>query len=103
MLADSLLKKILNLIQFLALVGLSCQVSYGRLNNSVSSIARYAELRISFSLNGYYPALENIFQSSMRVNSTMMGVVGPIVHTMQSHYLVVVSVGQLHSWFGCSP
>ena len=44
--AASLVKKSLKLLQFLARVGFSFQVSHGRLNNLVSSMARYAERRI---------------------------------------------------------
>ena len=43
---ESLVKKSLKLIQFLELVGLSHQVSHGRLNNTVSLMESYAERRI---------------------------------------------------------
>ena len=76
MLASSLVNNILKLIQFLALVGLSLQVSHSRFKNTVYSMARYAERRMFFSVNGSSPDLMNIFQSSMRVNSYAMGVFG---------------------------
>ena len=76
MLAASLVKKILKLLQFLALVGLSLQVSHGRLNNAVSLMARYAEQMIFFSLYGSSPASTNSLYYLMRVNSTAMGLVG---------------------------
>ena len=72
MLAAYLVNKSLKLIQFLALVSLSLQVSHGRLNNTVSSVASYAEQRIFFSVNGYSPDSVNILQSSIQVNSTVM-------------------------------
>ena len=59
----SLVNKTLKLLHFLALVGLSRQVSHVRLNNLVSLMARYSEQSIFFSVNGYYPSLENILQS----------------------------------------
>ena len=76
MLAASLVNKSSKLLQFLALVGLSRQVSYDRLKNPVSLISRYAEQRIFFSVSGSSPDLANSFQSSMQVNITAMGVVG---------------------------
>ena len=76
MLAAYLVNKSLKLIQLLALVGLYLQVSHGRLNNTVSLVASYAEQRIFFSVNGYSPASGKIFQSSMQVNSTVMEVAG---------------------------
>ena len=60
----------------LYMINRNSQVSHGGLNNTVSSMTRYAYRRIFFSVNGYYPALESIFQSSTQVNSTTMGVVG---------------------------
>ena len=76
MLAASLVKKSLKLLQFLALVGLSHKVSHARFNNPVSSMARYTEQRIFFLVNGSSPASENSFRSLMQVHSTAMGVVG---------------------------
>ena len=76
MLAASLLKKSLKLLHFLALLGLSHQVSHGRLNNPVSLMENYAEQRIFFSVNVYSPASVDSLQSSMRVNSTAMVVLG---------------------------
>ena len=76
MLAASLVKKSLKLLQLLALVGLSRQLSRGRLKNSVSSMTSYAEKMVFFSFNGSSLASENIFQSSMWVNIDAMGVVG---------------------------
>ena len=61
----SLVKKSLKLIQLLALVGLSHQVSHVRLNNPVSAMARYVEQMIFFSVNGSSTALENSLQASM--------------------------------------
>ena len=74
MLDASLVKKSLKLLQFLALVLLSCQVPHGRLKNKVSSMESYAEQRF-FSVNGSSLALENSLQSSMQVNITVMLVV----------------------------
>ena len=48
MLAAYLVKKSFQLLHFLALVGLSHQVSHGRLKNPVSFMARYAERRVFF-------------------------------------------------------
>ena len=75
MLSDSLVKKSFKLLQFLALVGLSCQVPHGRLKNKVSSMESYAEQIIFFSVNGSSLASENSLQSSMQVNITVMLVV----------------------------
>ena len=61
MLADSLVKKNLKLLQCLDLVGLHFQVSPGRLNNLVSLMERYAEQMIFFSVNAYSPSSANIF------------------------------------------
>ena len=76
MLAASLIKKILKLLHFLMLVGSYRHVSHGRLNNRVSLMARYAEQRVFFSVNGSSPDLANSLQSLMRLNSTAMGEVG---------------------------
>ena len=57
-------------------MGLSRQVSHGRLNNPVSFKESYAEQRIFFSVNGSSPDSENNLQSSMQVNGTEIGVVG---------------------------
>ena len=65
MLSASLVKKSLKLLQFLALVGLSCKASHGRFNNTMSSMERYSEQRIFSLVNGSSPALENSLQSSM--------------------------------------
>ena len=71
-----MVKKSLKLLQFLALVGLSRQVSHGRSNNLMYLTERYAEKRIVFSVNISYPASKNSLQFSMQVNITAMGVVG---------------------------
>ena len=75
MLDASLVKNSLELLHFLAHVGFSEQVSHGRLNNPVYLMEMYAEQGISLLVNGSSPAFENNLQSSMRVNSTTMGVV----------------------------
>ena len=48
MLAASFVKNSFKLVKFLAIVGLSCHVSHGRLNNIVSYMSRYAEKIIFF-------------------------------------------------------
>ena len=76
MLAASLVKKILKLLLFFALMGLSHQVSYGMLDNPVSLMARYSDQIVSFSVNSSSPDLANSLKSSIQVNSTAMGVAG---------------------------
>ena len=75
MLDSSLVNKSLQLLQLLALAGLSRQVPHGRLNKPVSLMEMYVEQRVFFSANGSSPALANSLPSSIRVNSNVMGVV----------------------------
>ena len=75
MLAASLVKKRLELLHILALVGLSRQLSHIRLNNTVSSMQGIQIKGYFLSVNGSSPASANSLQSSMRVNSTVMEVV----------------------------
>ena len=76
MLAASLVEKSLKLLQFLALMGLSRQVSQVRLNRPMPSMESYAEQRIFFSVNLSSSYLANSLPSSMWVNITAMVVVG---------------------------
>ena len=75
-LSTSLVKKSLKLLQFFTLVGFSSQESHGRLKNRVSSMARYLEWSIFVSVCGSSPTSDNSLQSTMQVNSTVVGVVG---------------------------
>ena len=75
MLDASLVNKSLKLLKFLELLGLYLQVSHGKLKNPVSFMERYAKRMIFFSVNVSSPSSENSLQSSIRVNSTTIGVV----------------------------
>ena len=68
-------KEELGVTSNMALEGLSRPVSHDRLNNPESSMERYVEQMIFFSVNGSSSTLKNIFHSSMRVNITAVGVV----------------------------